>query len=186
MTNGQILDRYFSRYPKISVLLYGAIVIGAGLIVVFSLTDVIERYTALSGSQEMLARLNAVRFPSSTEPNVSAPGKTGSVLLEGQSLTVANAALLQRITSAITRATGTVISSEVEPQSSQPAQGDVKITVTCELQQENLQQLLYDIEAGMPFLFIDQLIINAPVAPAAGSTRLRVLLGVSGLWRASK
>ena len=48
-----------------------------------------------------------------------------------------------------------------------------------------LQQLLYDLEAGMPFLFIDQLMVQAPVVGVQES-RTRVLLSVSGLWGGSK
>jgi hypothetical protein len=39
----------------------------------------------------------------------------------------------------------------------------------------------------MPFLFVDQLVAQAPV-PTAGATgqRMRVLLAVSGLWPGAK
>ena len=59
--------------------------------------------------------------------------------------------------------------------------------------QPQLQQLLYDLEAGMPFLFVEQLVAQAPqgVAGGGGVTgteggRLRVLLGVSGQWQEAK
>jgi general secretion pathway protein M len=65
----------------------------------------------------------------------------------------------------------------------------VSLTASCELDQPALQQLLYDLEVGMPFLFVDQLVIQAPEAGtgqegAAG--RMRVLLGVSGQWQGAK
>jgi general secretion pathway protein M len=50
-----------------------------------------------------------------------------------------------------------------------------------------LQQLLYDLEAGMPFLFIDQLVVQTPTAASGpGSGKLRILLTVSGQWRGAK
>jgi general secretion pathway protein M len=50
-----------------------------------------------------------------------------------------------------------------------------------------LQQLLYDVEAGMPFLFVDQLVVQAPASIAAsGDGKLRILLAVSGQWRGAK
>jgi general secretion pathway protein M len=52
-----------------------------------------------------------------------------------------------------------------------------------------LQQLLYDLEAGMPFLFIDQLVVQGlqGAAPAGDSgSRLRLLISVSGQWQAAK
>ena len=59
------------------------------------------------------------------------------------------------------------------------------MVVSCEIEQSALQQLLYDLEAGMPFLFIDQLMVQAPVVGVQES-RTRVLLSVSGLWGGSK
>ena len=58
---------------------------------------------------------------------------------------------------------------------------------SCEIDQPELQGLLYDIEAGMPFLFIDQLVVQtANASPGAGSGKLRILLTVSGQWRGEK
>jgi hypothetical protein len=40
--------------------------------------------------------------------------------------------------------------------------GFVGLLVSCEMEQPSLQKLLYDLEAGMPFLFIDQLDVQVP------------------------
>ena len=106
----------------------------------------------------------------------------GSPFLEGQTVTVASAALLQRIADTITRAGGTVASTEIQPQAAQSKNGYVTAIANCELEQAALQQVLYDIEAGLPFLFIDQLTVQPQTLPGDGG-RMRVLLGVSGLWR---
>jgi general secretion pathway protein M len=58
---------------------------------------------------------------------------------------------------------------------------------SCEIDQTELQKLLYDLEAGMPFLFVDQLVVQAPLASAgAGGGRLRILLAVSAQWPGAK
>lgn len=98
-------------------------------------------------------------------------------------MTVANAALLQRITDIIIHAGGTVASSG--PQAAQSKDGYVTAIANCEIEQAALQQALYQIEAGLPFLFIDQLTVQAPTLPTENG-RMRVLLGVTGLWRAAK
>ena len=44
-------------------------------------------------------------------------------------------------------------------------------------------------EAGMPFLFIDQLVAQAPATQAPGEMsegKLRILISVSGQWQAPK
>jgi general secretion pathway protein M len=56
-----------------------------------------------------------------------------------------------------------------------------------EIDQSELQKLLYDLEAGMPFLFIDQLVVQAPLTSSVtGGGRLRLLLAVSGQWPGAK
>jgi general secretion pathway protein M len=61
------------------------------------------------------------------------------------------------------------------------------VTANCEVEQPALQQLLYNIESGMPFLFIDQLVVQAPAAtPGAPGGKMHVLISVSGRWQATK
>jgi Type II secretion system (T2SS), protein M subtype b len=69
----------------------------------------------------------------------------------------------------------------VELQKPDLKEGWIGLLVTCEIEPGSLQQLLYDFEAGMPFLFIDQLVVQAPVLGVKGG-RMRILLSVSGLW----
>ena len=53
-------------------------------------------------------------------------------------------------------------SSQVDLQGPQSKDGFVTLLISCEMEQPNLQKLLYDLEAGMPFLFIDQLVVQGP------------------------
>jgi general secretion pathway protein M len=113
----------------------------------------------------------------------------GSPFLEGQTLTVAGAALQQRIGSAVKAVGGNVLSSQIDLQGTDSKKGFLSLTASCELEQPALQQLLYDLEAGMPFLFIDQLTVQAPQAigsAADAATRMRVLIGVSGQWQGTR
>jgi general secretion pathway protein M len=57
------------------------------------------------------------------------------------------------------------------------------MVANCELDQSALQPMLYDLEAGMPFLFVDQLDIQVA---NVGEGKLRFLLGVSGQWQGVK
>ena len=68
-------------------------------------------------------------------------------------------------------------------------QGDpiAHVIASCEIDQPQLQQLLYDLEAGMPFLFVDELVVQTPLsASGPGAEKLRILLTVSGQWRGAK
>jgi general secretion pathway protein M len=180
------IDRYLARYARAAAVIYVALVTVCVLTALFALLDVAERYRALNASAEVLARFDR-RAPSLSSESFWATDSipTGSPFLEGQTVTVASAALLQQITAAITGVGGRVVSSEVAPQGERSRSAFVRIIANCELGQEALQPLLYGIEAGMPFLFIDQFVAEGPVAGNEGG-RMHVLLGVSGLWLQAK
>ena len=102
-------------------------------------------------------------------------------------MTIAGAAPLQRVASAVTRVGGHVLSSQVDVQGPQSNRGLVAATASCEMNELALQTLLFDLEAGMPFLFIDQLAVQAPSSiSATADTKLRVLLSISGQWQGAK
>ena len=57
------------------------------------------------------------------------------------------------------------------------------------MEQPALQRLLYDLEVGMPFLFVDQLDVQVPQTTTgneSGTGKIRVVLGVSGRWQGNK
>ena len=55
------------------------------------------------------------------------------------------------------------------------------------MEQASLQKVLYDLEVGMPFLFVDQLVVQIPASLAESRDgKLRILLAVSGQWQGAK
>jgi general secretion pathway protein M len=189
MTLTSLIDRYLgnlSRHHWRSGLLYLMLVAALCLTTLVAWTDIVERIHARDSDLEILAKLKQRSHPS--PPDLSAAAKSGppgSPFLEGQTVTLASASLLQRLSSAITRVSGRLVSSEVESRNSQPRDGYVGVIATCELEEPALQQLLYDLEAGMPYLFVHQLVVDTP-SPGAADGRLQVRLGVSGLWVGAK
>jgi general secretion pathway protein M len=72
-------------------------------------------------------------------------------------------------------------------QGPQSKAGFIGVIASCELEQPALQQLLYDLEAGMPFLFLEQLAVQVPVAASgAREGRLRMQLTVYAQWQGEK
>jgi general secretion pathway protein M len=153
-----------------------------------ALSDLADRKRAVDSAADMLTRLEG-RAPARASGGTGATGPVpaGSPFLEGPTVTVAGAALLQRVAGAIRQVGGNVLSSQVELQGAQSQDGYVSLTTSCDIDQSVLQPLLYDIEAGMPFLFIDQMVAQSPTGAGAGDGgRTRVLLTVSGLWARTK
>jgi general secretion pathway protein M len=182
------LDRLFARYPALAVLGYVAIVAMLGVTTVVALADLYDRNTALAAATDMLDQIEGRKVaPGGAAIFAGAPD--GSPFLEGQTVTVAGAALQQRITAAVGKLGGSVLSSQVDLAGTLSKEGFVSLVASCELEQPAIQQLLYDLEAGMPFLFVDQLVVQAPEAGTSQEGtggRMRVLLAVSGQWKGAK
>jgi general secretion pathway protein M len=170
----------------------GATALYAGLVglsfifVVMSIASIADRRANVAAEEETLAQLEGRSLSvhrDDDSPFGGAPN--GSPFLQGQTVNVAGAALLQRVATSITRIGGKILSSQVDLQKTDAKDGWIGLIVSCEVEQPSLQRLLYDIEAGMPFLFIDQLVVDVPDTNASGS-RLKVVLSVSGQWLGRK
>lgn len=184
MKTEHAIDRYLARYPGVATLVYGLVVVVFLLLAWSTLADLYQRYTDYAAAGELLDQIEG-RKPAPAGGNVlagSAP--IGSPFLEGPTVTVAGASLQQRVTGAVGKVGGNVLSSQVDLDGTKAKQGYVSLVASCEVDQPALQQLLYDLEAGMPFLFVDQLVVQAPQTGAGeDGGRMRVLLGVSGQWQ---
>lgn len=167
--------------------LYVALVLGLLGSAWIALAALDERRAIVKAAETMLAHLEG-RSPRSDQEG--GPGfagaPVGSPFLEGPAVTVAGAALLQRMAGAVSRAGGNVVSSQVELEKADAGDGWISLMMSCEIEQAMLQPLLYDLEAGMPFLFVDQLVVQAPVAGVEQQGRMRILLAVSGQWGGRK
>lgn len=151
-----------------------------------SISDLFDKRASVTSVQVMLDQFEA-RRPATAKNGLAGTAPAGSPFLEGATITIAGAALLQRASAAVTKFGGNVLSSQVDLQGNQQKAGFVTIIVSFEIPQTGLQQLLYDIEASMPFLFVDQLIVQTPAGfGPSGEGKLRVLLTVSGQWRGAK
>src|SRR5262245_1450239 len=178
--NSTAFIRRWLAYPQLRIALYAAFCLFVFTATIVAIHGAVESYSAGRNAADRLAQLEqrARRVVDPAEKSAVAR-PPGSPFLEGQAANVASAALLQRVTGAITRAGGTIWSTEVELPSA-PSGGYVKSVVSCQLDPLALQQVLYDIEAGMPFLFVEQLTITQLTPSDNG--QLRVVLGVSGAW----
>jgi len=158
------------------------------VLTVTAITGIFDQRAAVAAGADLLAQLEGRRLPSSKlgeTPPAAIPA--GSPFLEGQTLTVAGAALLQRVAEAVTKVGGSVLSSQVDVQGVQAKDGYVSVLASCEVDETAMQRLLYDLEAGMPYLFIEQFVAQAPQsAQGQPSTRMRLLLGVAGRWEGGK
>jgi len=185
MSMDRALDPNWTRQ---TIAAGGYVVIIAVLIATtwVALAGISDRRAVVQAAENMLARLED-RLPATAKDGRSTFGAApaGFPFLQGQTVTVAGAALLERIGGAVNRIHGTVLSSQVELKNADSKDGWINLIVSCDINPASLQPLLYDLESGMPFLFIDQLVVQAPVAGVEQS-RMHILLSVSGQWAGGK
>ena len=179
------VDRLFARARWTALVGYVALVACLALVSWTSLDSLHERIAARDSAQALLDQIEGRTRPGARTP-VAQLGMPGSPFLEGQTVTVAGAALQQRVGNAVKTVGGNVLSSQVDLQGTDSKKGFVSLTASCEVDQPALQQLLYELEAGMPFLYVDQLTVQAPQQTGADNARMRVLLGISGQWQGTR
>jgi general secretion pathway protein M len=187
MNSGNAITRTLTHSPLIAVALYVAVAGGLVAVAGFAVADILDHQRALAQTSDLLDQLQGRKARGGAS---SVAGEhPGTPFLEGPTVTVAGATLLQRVASAVGNVGGTIQSSQVDVLGTQAKDGIVGLVVSCEMEQPSLQKVLYDLEAGMPFLFVDQLDVQVPQTTSAneqGAGRIRVVLGVSGQWQASK
>jgi general secretion pathway protein M len=188
MSSANAIARTLTRSPLIAVVLYVAVTGGLLATAGFAVSDIVDHQRALAQTSDLLDQLQGRKARSASASPLAAE-HPGTPFLEGPTVTVAGATLLQRVASAVASVGGTIQSSQVDVLGTQARDGLVGLVVSCEMEQPALQKLLYDLEAGMPFLFVDQLDVQVPQTTAAnenGAGRIRVVLGVSGQWQGGK
>jgi general secretion pathway protein M len=188
MSTSNLFTTFLTRYPAGAAILYVGAVMAFAITAWTTVAEILQRRDAVAATASVLSQLEG-RGPAT--PRSQGKGAdtvtTGSPLLDGGTVTVGGANLLQRVASSITRLGGNILYTQVDLEGPQAKDGFIGVTVSCEVAQPLLQQLLYDLEAGMPFLFVDQLVAQGPASPGATPEgKLRVVISVSGQWQGSK
>jgi general secretion pathway protein M len=188
MNMSNLFTAFLTRFPAGASFLYVGVVMAFGVMAWTTAAEILQRRDAVAATAAVLSQLEG-RNPTVPRGRGKEPDTvgTGSPLLDGATVTVGGANLLARVAGSITRLGGNILYTQVDLDGPQAKDGFVSVTVNCELEQPALQQLLYDLEAGMPFLFIDQLVAQGPAAAAATPQgKLRLVISVSGQWQGAK
>jgi general secretion pathway protein M len=188
MSTGHAIARTLTRSPLVAVVLYAVVIGGLLVIAGTAVTSILDHQRALAQTSDLLDQLQGRRARGAGSSPLAAE-HPGTPFLEGPTVTVAGATLLQRVAAAIANVGGTIQSSQVDLLGTQAKDGFVGLLVSCEMEQPALQKLLYDLEVGMPFLFVDQLDVQVSQTTAANegvAGKIRVVLGVSGQWQGGK
>jgi general secretion pathway protein M len=153
-----------------------ALALGAAASTVLSLQDARANVALLSDEVE------ALRVREQKLAPLAGRDRHASPFFEAKTITLAGAALQQRLEAAVASARGRLLSSKVEVG---PRGDERRVALAAELTiaEPDMQALLYDLETGRPYLFVDAIEARAP---ETGGGALRVSLTVSGQWSGTK
>lgn len=168
--------------PLLATLGYGVLVLALLAIAANALLDLMARRAAVDEAATTLEQLERRRLGLG-RPAGNGTAPSGSPFLEGPSVTIAGAALMQRLSAAVSDADGHITSSRVEVQGTPYGPGFLAVSASLDIAQGHLQKLLYDLESGLPFLFVGQLAVRPAHGSGDDRQGLQVALTVYGQWR---
>jgi general secretion pathway protein M len=175
------------RRQALAVVAYIGVVIALLAVSLLLIADLRDKAAEVAAAQMRLDQLSERSRPSLSALIASNAGVSGSPFLDGQTITIAGAVLQQRVEVAVAKAGGALMSSQVVLDGPDAKNGFVGLTASMEVSQPAVQSILYDIEAGMPYLFLDTLSIQSPeVFGEPENGRMRMTIGVVGQWRSSE
>ncbi|MGJ5180157.1 type II secretion system protein GspM [Bradyrhizobium oligotrophicum] len=167
--------------PRIAAAVYAGLLLVLGTAAVLPIKSLFDQRAELAALTDTLRLLDAHSMAAGREDKDGA-AIAGSALLEGPTVTVAGAALLQRLNEVVSRHGGSVSSSQLDVQGPRARERLISVGASFEADQAALQPILYELEAGMPCLFIDELMVDGG-APVAMLGKLRITITVSGQWQ---
>jgi general secretion pathway protein M len=182
MTPARVRPAGVSSRQMLSAFIYVG-VIGGLLNAAYMLgTGLVADQARVAVLRERIEQLSDRAKSSANAPAAADADQVNSPFLEGETAALAGAGLQQHIERVVTDAGGALLSSEINLDESESKNRFLSLTVSTEMTQLALQSLLYTLEAGMPYLFVNSFEAQTPEAFDAGNGRMRVTMNVSGQW----
>jgi general secretion pathway protein M len=152
------------------------------------LLEISDRSEQLRSAEDHLAKIQTPTTMRPGEDSISVAPPAGDIFMRADKLTVAAADLQRRVTSAIRAGGGNVLSAQIERQEAVGSNAGVDFIVECDIDQSDLQQLLYDLETTTPFLFIESLKLRTrgDASEQSSDVHLRASLRLTAFWRGSR
>jgi general secretion pathway protein M len=164
----------------------GLMLVACAGVVAWSLQARADAADELAERQDRLARLEAGMRPKGDGHGQAKAGSApASAFLDAATSGLAGAALQAYVT----RLAGhhaTLVSFAVQPSDKADAADAVRVEANMDISLRALQTLLYELESGTPYVFVESMTVRPATAVAAAAAKdvpLRVVLGLRALWR---
>ncbi len=176
-----------NREQAMAVGALSALVMGCMLLIGLSFYLRADAAQELASDRAMLSQLEArARSGPDARNRSSAGGVAGpAAFLSAPTQGLASAQLQSYLSQLAANQNASVVSSAVEPPGGDDPAESIRIQATLEIDLTALQSLLYELESGMPYIFVDSLDIQTTAAAqeSAQNPRSRVIMSLRGFWR---
>jgi len=139
----------------------------------------------LTDARDMLARLENAHQRTGSKPVTSE--KTGTApdaaFLNAPTSGLASAQLQAYLARLAQAQQANVVSSGAQQANHAEAPENVRIQATLDIRYDALQTLLYQLETGTPYVFVDSLTLQPPAQRQANDSFMKVTLNLRALWR---
>jgi general secretion pathway protein M len=180
--------RKLTREQTIALAALGAFVVTCTGLIAWSLESRREAAQELSDRQDLLARLETGARAKRDAHGPMVQAKAPAVaFVDAPTLGLASAALEAHVTK-LAGHHATLVSFAVQSNSAVDRGDAVRIEASMDISQRALQSLLYELESGTPYVFIESMTLRPAAASAqsgAPDPLLRATLGLRALWRHS-
>jgi general secretion pathway protein M len=177
--------RNLKREQVIAIAALCLLLIACGSSVAVSLALRAAAAEELSDRQDVLSGLEA-RARSKTQPHgqTRAGAAPAAAFLDAPTPGLAGADL-QAYIARLADQHAALVSFGTQAATGEDAAGAVRVDASLDISLGALQVLLYQLESGTPYVFVDSMTVRATTGVAAGGANapLRVTLGLRALWR---
>jgi general secretion pathway protein M len=178
--------RKLSREQAVAAGVLGAFVFVCAGLVGWSLAVRAGAAQELSERQDVLARLEAgIRSKGDAHGLIGRTKAPAAAFVDAPTLGLASATLEAHVTQ-LAGHHATLVSFAVQSGSPADAGEAIHIEASMDVGQRALQSLLYELESGTPYVFVESMTVRPAAAAAqagAADPQLRVTLGLRALWR---
>lgn len=144
-----------------------------------------EALDELADGRELLARLEAAHQRAGNRPGAIAqlPAKAPpGAFLNAPTSGLASAQLEAYLSQLFHRQQANLISSSVKQADHAETPDILRVQVNLEVAYETLQGLLYELETGTPYVFVDSMSLQPGSAREARAATMKVTLSLRAIW----
>jgi len=172
------------KLPREQMIALGALAAFIGACVMFVVFSVQSRSSALqelADSRDALSQLEARVRPGSKSggQSMAAPGEA---FLDAPTAGLAGADL-QAYVERLARQHAALVSFSVQPTAREDGPDTVRIEASLDISLNDLQVLLFQLESGTPYVFVDAMTLRTASGRDGAQDTLRVTLALRALWR---